>query len=384
MDEKEIRDAQKNYSPCVSSCFAVGVGLQWMSIKRLRPSWCKSKVLAPLLPALLSRPASKVLLKVGDDFIARVKGTGQTNAEQIFSRRPGRWMAKRLKTAPEAAANEKAKTVAKTAAEPSAAAKKSKNSPESVILIARSFAGFFASKLFALAVALFLPPSFALVPSLPLTLLIILPFVGSLLAAVLPANARNTESTFAGIISLACRWKSGNCLFPEIANGQVLRQEIAWLPSLGLDFVVRTGRLCLDVQHAGAGHRHLAVVAARYYMSPDDPVPRFFSFLLGLHGRDAGGGAVGQPAAAGCVLGADQPVLLPADRLLAPPRRCPPRRAHGLDGDRHRRSVLLAGVLLLGHIVGSYDLDASAGSGRLHPQHPLVHPRCWCWCCSAR
>ena len=73
---------------------------------------------------------------------------------------------------------------------------------------------------------------------MPLILLIILPFVGSLLAAVLPANARNTESTLAGIISLVCTVQAA-LLFPEIANGQVLRQEIAWLPSLGLDFVVR-------------------------------------------------------------------------------------------------------------------------------------------------
>jgi multicomponent K+:H+ antiporter subunit A len=68
---------------------------------------------------------------------------------------------------------------------------------------------------------------------MPLILLIILPFVGSLLAAVLPANARNTESTLAGIISLVCTVQAA-LLFPEIANGQVLRQEIAWLPAWGL------------------------------------------------------------------------------------------------------------------------------------------------------
>ncbi len=69
----------------------------------------------------------------------------------------------------------------------------------------------------------FSPTSFTLVV-MPLILLIILPFVGSLLAAVLPANARNTESTSAGIISLACTVQAA-LLFPEIANGQVLRQE---------------------------------------------------------------------------------------------------------------------------------------------------------------
>ena len=38
---------------------------------------------------------------------------------------------------------------------------------------------------------------------LPLLLLVALPFVGSLLAAFLPANARNTESTIAGLIAIS-------------------------------------------------------------------------------------------------------------------------------------------------------------------------------------
>ena len=40
--------------------------------------------------------------------------------------------------------------------------------------------------------------------TLPLFLLVALPFVGSLLAAFLPANARNAESTLAGVIALFC------------------------------------------------------------------------------------------------------------------------------------------------------------------------------------
>ena len=38
----------------------------------------------------------------------------------------------------------------------------------------------------------------------PLVLLVALPFIGSLVAAVLPANARNTESTVAGLVALVC------------------------------------------------------------------------------------------------------------------------------------------------------------------------------------
>ena len=68
---------------------------------------------------------------------------------------------------------------------------------------------------------------------MPLIYLILLPFAGSLLAALLPANARNTESTLAGVIALICAIQVG-MLFPEMADGAVLRQEISWLPALGL------------------------------------------------------------------------------------------------------------------------------------------------------
>ena len=37
-----------------------------------------------------------------------------------------------------------------------------------------------------------------------LILLITLPFAASLLAALLPANARNAESTLAGVVALLC------------------------------------------------------------------------------------------------------------------------------------------------------------------------------------
>src|SRR3546814_12139727 len=60
----------------------------------------------------------------------------------------------------------------------------------------------------------------------------------------------------------------------------------------------------------------------------------FLCVFPGLHGRHAWVGDFRQPDPDGVLLGADQPVLIPADRLLAPPRRCPARCLHGLDGDR--------------------------------------------------
>src|SRR5690606_20900248 len=116
-----------------------------------------------------------------------------------------------------------------------------------------------------------------------LAFLIALPFAGSLLAGLLPTNARNAESTLAGLVALtAAVWVA--TLFPEVRDGGVIRVDIAWLPSLGLDFVIRIDgyawMFAMLVTVIGA----LVVLYARYYMSPSDPVPRFFSFLLAFMG----------------------------------------------------------------------------------------------------
>ena len=71
-----------------------------------------------------------------------------------------------------------------------------------------------------------------------LTLLVLLPFIASVMAALLPSNARNTESTLAGLVALWCCVQTA-LYFPQIAEGGVLREEIQWLPALGLNLVLR-------------------------------------------------------------------------------------------------------------------------------------------------
>src|SRR6218665_4207317 len=85
---------------------------------------------------------------------------------------------------------------------------------------------------------------------MPLITLILFPLIGSLVAAVLPTNARNAESTLARLIALLCTVQVALC-FPELADGAVLRQEIARLPALGLNLVLRldglASKFCLLV-----------------------------------------------------------------------------------------------------------------------------------------
>jgi multicomponent K+:H+ antiporter subunit A len=122
---------------------------------------------------------------------------------------------------------------------------------------------------------------------MPLVLLVALPFIASVFAAFLPANARNRESTLAGLVALGCAIQTA-LLFPRLADGNVIRQQITWLPSLGLDLSFRMDGFawlfCMLVLGIGA----LVVLYARYYMSPSDPVPRFFSFFLAFMGAMMG------------------------------------------------------------------------------------------------
>ena len=84
---------------------------------------------------------------------------------------------------------------------------------------------------------------------MPLVLLVILLWLGSLIAVMLPSNARNAESTAAGVISLAALVQAA-LYFPAIARGEVIEQRITWLPTLGLN-LVRCCRVCRAANRHG-------------------------------------------------------------------------------------------------------------------------------------
>lgn len=209
---------------------------------------------------------------------------------------------------------------------------------------------------------------------MPLVLLVALPFIASVLAALLPQNARNRESTLAGLVALGCAIQAA-WFFPHLSNGHVIREEIEWLPALGLNLVFRMDGFawlfCMLVLGIGT----LVVLYARYYMSASDPVPRFFAFFLAFMG-----------AMMGVVLSGNliQMVLfweltsLFSFLLIG-------YWHHRRDARRGARMALtvtgagglclLAGVLLLGRIAGSYELDVVLASGeaiRAHALYPVV------------
>src|SRR5690606_10821476 len=71
-----------------------------------------------------------------------------------------------------------------------------------------------------------------------LIFLLFVPFLGSMLAALQPTHARNGASSWAAVVALAVAVPLG-LLYPEIKGGGVVTERLSWLPSLGLDIVVR-------------------------------------------------------------------------------------------------------------------------------------------------
>ncbi len=208
---------------------------------------------------------------------------------------------------------------------------------------------------------------------MPLISLILLPFLGSLIAALLPANARTSESALAGFIAFGCTLQAA-FYFPEIANGGVIQEHYTWLPSLGMNLSIRMDgfawMFCMLVLGIGS----LVVLYARYYMSPEDPVPRFFAFFLAFMGAMAGvvlSGNIIQMAMFWELTSLFSFLLIGYWHHRRDARR----------GARMALTVtgagglcLLAGVLILGHIVGSYALDDVLAAGEMVRNHPWYIP----------
>ncbi len=206
-----------------------------------------------------------------------------------------------------------------------------------------------------------------------LAFLIALPFIGSVLAALLPANARNAESTLAGLLALAATIRVA-LLFPQVRDGGVVQERISWMPSYGLDLVIRIDGFAWLFAMLVTGIGALVVLYARYYMSPSDPVPRFFSFLLAFMGSMLGVVTAGNLIQ---LVFFWELTSLFSFLLIG-------YWHHRIDARRGARMALvvtgaggfalLAGVLLLGRIVGSFDLEVVLAARSWIVTHPLYAP----------
>ncbi|GGC06189.1 monovalent cation/H+ antiporter subunit A [Oxalicibacterium flavum] len=210
-----------------------------------------------------------------------------------------------------------------------------------------------------------------LVPeSLLLLSLIVVPFLGSVVAACMPADARNRESLLAGGVALYGLLVT-IYLYQYVGSGEAVRYSAEWLPAFGLEFLLRMDGLAWLFTMLVLGVGLLVVLYARYYMSDEDPVPRFFAFLLAFMG-----------SMLGVVLSGNLIQLVVFWELTSVTSfLLIGYWHHRIDARRGARMAftvtatgglcLLCGVLILGHIAGSYDLDTVLAAGDAIREHKL-------------
>ncbi|WP_455476118.1 monovalent cation/H+ antiporter subunit A [Bartonella sp. B17] len=206
-----------------------------------------------------------------------------------------------------------------------------------------------------------------------LILLVLLPFGGSVVVSFFRSTAKNHEAWFSGIIALIGLLFT-IMLYPAVRGNRVVRLDLFWLPEWGSNLILRIDGLswlfCLLITGIGL----LVVVYARYYMDPADSIPRFFSFFLAFMG-----------SMTGVVLSGNLIFLVIFWELTSifsflligywyhnASAREGARMALTITG--FGGFALFIGVLLIGHIVGSFDLDKVLQSGDLIRSSSLYKP----------
>lgn len=190
-----------------------------------------------------------------------------------------------------------------------------------------------------------------------LFLLVALPFLAAPIAALAGMKYRQAPAWVAGVASLL-----GLILLALAASGGQLPDaavvRASWLPTLGLEFALRLDGLSVFFAGLILAMGALIVLYGRYYLAEQDHAGRFFTSLLLFMG-----------AMLGIVLSENLLLLVIFWELTSltsfllisfwqhrQEARMGARMALAVTG--MGGLALFGGVLLLGHVVGSYDLSA--------------------------
>jgi multicomponent K+:H+ antiporter subunit A len=161
----------------------------------------------------------------------------------------------------------------------------------------------------------------------------------------------------------------------DIFDGEVVRQTMEWIPAIGLDLSFRLDGLSLLFLLLILGIGLLVILYAKYYLSSKDNMGQFYAYLM-----------LFMSAMVGIVISNNLIQLwmfweltsISSFLLIS-------FWSHQSDARKGARMALtvtgfgglalLAGLLLLGNIVGSYDLDIVLASGdliRAHAAYPII------------
>ena len=203
-----------------------------------------------------------------------------------------------------------------------------------------------------------------------LALIALLPWLGAALMLALPPRQRVAAAGVAGAVALAALGLLLT-LAPALFAGELLHWRVEWLPQLGMALGFRLDGLAWLLALLITGIGALVVLYAAWYLAPEDSAPRFFAYLLLFMGAMLG------------VALADNLLLLVLFWELTS------LSSFLLIGFWHQRQdarqgarmaltltgagglCLLAGVLLIGHVVGSFDLDRVLAARELLQAHAL-------------
>ncbi|MEA9588517.1 monovalent cation/H+ antiporter subunit A [Xanthomonas sp. WHRI 10064A] len=204
----------------------------------------------------------------------------------------------------------------------------------------------------------------------PLEILLALPFVMAAAAALFSRAPRSLTAWLAAAAPLAGLLVLAS-LTPAVLRGEVIRSEHAWLPQIGLMFSLRLDGLAWMFALLVLGIGALVVMYAHYYLSARDSASRFFAYLLLFMG-----------AMLGMVLSGNLLLLMVFWELTSISSFLLigfwSHRKDAREGARMAFVLtaggglaLLGGVLMLGRIVGSFQLDAVLAAGDVIRASPL-------------
>lgn len=200
--------------------------------------------------------------------------------------------------------------------------------------------------------------------------LILAPFLSALLIMALPALPRRSVAMLASLGPLlalgSLAWST-----PALIQTEVLRSSVTWIPELGLNLDLRLDGLAWLFAGLVSGIGLLIVLYAHYYLSAKDSAPRFFATLLVFMGS-----MLGMVTAGNLLLLVVFWELTSISSFLL--IGFWHQRADARQGARMALTItgsgglaLLAAALLIGEVVGSYDLDAVLSAGDLLRTHAL-------------
>ena len=206
-----------------------------------------------------------------------------------------------------------------------------------------------------------------------LPIIVLLPFIAAPLIAYLATYDRLASAWGAGIVTIIAF--SVLLMYIKLPfEGVTTIQSWTWIESIGLEFAFRLDGLGLLFACLILIIGLLVIVYARYYISKNDCMGRFYSYLMLFMG-----------SMLGIVLSENiiqlvvfwELTSLSSFLLISYWQY----KAEGRDGARMALTItgagglaMLAGVLLLGNIVGSYNLTDILASGELIKNHELYTP----------